>query len=125
MCKQCHDSMSDEDFEESISYCVTKPYFEKWNSTSIGILLIGACIRESSSVRSKCIYILSMYLQWRYENTICFVYDHYDYNNPSGSMDLMPSKQKMEKFLLFLLKINLKYDHTVHESYLEELRFLT
>lgn len=118
MCKLCHDNISDEAFEASLDHNIGgTEQFVEWNSTSIGMIVIGACIRNNTSIRTKCMSILQQYINWRYDQTI-LLYDHYDYNIPLNGLELMPSKQTLEHILSTLRDINSNYNYELHEQYL-------
>lgn len=120
MCKLCYDNMSDETFAEQIDVCLSNPEYEKWNTTSLSFMIIGACMQKQPETRAKCIRLLEMYLQWRHKCTILFVYDWYDYNCPKHGCELMYSKPQMKAAISKLIEFNEDYVFDMHETYMKE-----
>ena len=64
MCNQCHDKLSDECVLSDLTETLKNPQFEKWNTTSLGHVLIAIEGQNGSKAHDIALQLAENFYSW-------------------------------------------------------------
>lgn len=64
MCLNCHQFMCDDDILQQLEEAITNNQFDRWNTTSIGHMLLVASGFNGAKCRNLALTILNQFIKW-------------------------------------------------------------